>query len=168
MNRQGPRGAQVRNIGSRATDNEHFYRAKTSGILVEVRPQFIGVEEMSHGRVYVYHYAVSITNYTEKPCQVLRRHWIIRNGFGEEEHIRGDGVVGQQPIIQPQRQYCYTSGCPLPTPTGSMRGSYRICWLDSNEQADVTIPLFFLRLPTDLRGLGPTFTTDPSPSPTRH
>jgi ApaG protein len=78
------------------------------------------------------------------PCQLLRRKWIIVDGRGHKEIIEGDGVVGEQPHLNPGENYQYSSYCPLKTPSGSMRGSF--FFADSNgEEFEVKVPLFFLR-----------------------
>ena len=74
----------------------------------------------------------------------MSRHWTIRDGSGNEEHVIGDGVIGKQPVIGPGESFSYTSGCPLSTPTGNMRGKYYMSG-PNDEEFEVKIPLFFLR-----------------------
>ncbi len=120
------------------------YQQTTDNIKVEVEPQFLSKETNGEMEFYVYAYIVSIENMSDEPVRLLSRHWIIRNGQGLEEHVVGEGVVGKQPMIEPGKHYSYRSGCPLTTPTGNMRGKYRM-ETKSGKTLDVKIPLFFLR-----------------------
>ena len=120
------------------------YQNTTDNISVEVEPQFLSVESNGTMNFYVYAYIVTIENMSDEPVQLLSRHWIIRNGDGLEEHVVGEGVIGKQPTIEPGKRYSYRSGCPLTTPTGNMRGKYRMQSV-SGKMLDVQIPLFFLR-----------------------
>ena len=78
--------------------------------------------------------------------QLTHRHWRITDGFGQIEEVRGPGVVGEQPVIEPGRAYRYTSGCPLTTPSGIMAGEYRMVD-DKGRGFDVEIPAFSLDSP---------------------
>ena len=78
--------------------------------------------------------------------QLLSRHWIITDGEGRVEEVRGPGVVGEQPILLPGESFDYTSGCPLPTPFGSMRGSYQMVTAEG-ETFDAEIATFELSQP---------------------
>lgn len=120
------------------------YQNTTDNISVEVEPQFLSKESNGTTDFYVYAYIVTIENLSDEPVQLLSRHWIIRNGDGLEEHVVGEGVIGKQPTIGPGKRYSYRSGCPLTTPTGNMRGKYRM-QTASGKTLDVQIPLFFLR-----------------------
>lgn len=125
-----------------------FVYVETSrDIEVTVRPEFLPRHSRVDQNVYAWSYHVTITNHGSRRIQLLRRHWIITNGQGVREDIHGDGVVGEQPIILPQQSYSYSSGCPLRTPTGNMRGWYECVDLDTREKFQTRIPLFFLRAP---------------------
>jgi ApaG protein len=116
-------------------------------IRVEVEPKYVPERSNPSGSFFFFAYQVKIQNIGETPCRLLGRHWIIRDGHGAEEHVRGDGVVGEQPWLQPGESFSYTSFCPLGTPTGNMRGCYLM--VDSNNNNfEVKIPLFFLRSQT--------------------
>lgn len=120
------------------------YTEITNNIRIEVSPRF--ETERSHPLqgFYLYSYLVRITNLSDEDCQLLNRHWIIIDGNRREEHVHGEGVVGEQPIIRPQGSYEYESYCPLPTPTGNMRGNYLM--RNANGKKFIAkIPLFFLR-----------------------
>ena len=69
-------------------------------------------------------YTVTITNVGDRTVQLLSRHWIIENAEGKIQEVRGDGVVGEQPVLEPGEPFQYSSGCPLGTPFGTMRGTY--------------------------------------------
>ncbi len=122
---------------------ENIYRQTTQNIEVEVIPIFVPDQTQFVGQ-FLYTYNVSITNQSAAPCQLLRRKWIIVDGNGGSETVEGDGVVGEQPLIKPGDTYQYSSYCPLPTPTGNMRGSFYFEDLEGNE-FEVKVPLFFLR-----------------------
>ena len=95
-------------------------------VRVSVQTQYM-VTRSNPGRgLHFYAYTITITNAGNVPCQLLSRHWIITDGAGREEEVRGPGVVGQQPRLAPGESFSYTSGCPLQTTMGSMRGSYQM------------------------------------------
>ncbi len=121
-----------------------MYRESTNGITVEVLPVFAKEHSNPGENLFVFSYEVTITNLTDKPAKLISRHWIIRDGEGVVREVKGDGVVGETPNLAPGSSFKYSSFCPLPTPTGSMRGTYRITREDGTE-FDVKIPLFFLR-----------------------
>lgn len=122
---------------------EHIYKESTYGIEIEVIPIFIP-EQTQFVNQYLYTYNISITNNSDNVCQLLSRHWIITDGHGKKEEVKGMGVVGNQPVIQPGETYQYSSFCPISTPTGNMRGAFEFV---SNNRPSfwVKVPLFFLR-----------------------
>jgi ApaG protein len=116
---------------------------------VAVVPEYLPERSSPSQLFFSYAYHVTITNTSDVSIQLLSRTWIITDGSGYVETIEGDGVVGEQPWIKPGRAFEYSSGCPLRTPTGNMRGWYHFkCGSGSN--FSVRIPLFFLR-PDSLR-----------------
>ena len=121
------------------------YSATTAGITVRVAPRYL--EEQSdpgEGR-WAWSYHVRLENGGEHDVQLLARHWIITDGHGRVDEVRGDGVVGAQPVIAPGRSFDYVSACPLATPSGTMHGSYTLA---SREALfDVAIPAFVLESP---------------------
>ena len=121
-----------------------MYFAETEAIGVTVEPHFIAKESNSGVDYFIYSYTITVKNNSRTQCQLLSRHWIIRDGQGREEHVVGEGVVGKQPVIRPGESYSYRSGCPLATPTGSMRGTYQMQG-SAAKRFDIAIPLFFLR-----------------------
>jgi ApaG protein len=116
----------------------------TTGICVqiEVEPRFL--PERSRPDVYFFSYKIRISNAGNGPVRLMRRHWMITNGQGLTEEVIGDGVVGETPVIAPQSFFEYESFCPLPTPTGNMRGWYHFID-EKGEPFEARIPLFFLR-----------------------
>ena len=98
----------------------------TNKIRVNVRATYIPEHSDPEEPIYVYAYRIRITNEGERPAQLLRRHWIITDGLGQVEEVKGRGVVGQQPTIAPGESFEYTSTCPLITQYGVMRGIYQM------------------------------------------
>ena len=100
--------------------------AVTQGVKVEVAPRY-HPERSSPGTGYwFFSYTVRITNEGSRPVQLMTRHWIITDASGHEEHVRGPGVIGEQPLLTPGQSFEYTSFCPLPTSMGTMHGSYQM------------------------------------------
>ncbi|HEY0314825.1 MAG TPA: Co2+/Mg2+ efflux protein ApaG [Sphingomonas sp.] len=126
------------------------YEETTRGVTVRVSVSYLPEQsEPAHGR-WFWAYHIRIENDGDEAVQLLTRHWIINDGRGTVEEVRGDGVVGDQPMIDPGESYDYVSGCPLRTPTGSMEGSYGMIDVDG-EPFDVAIPLFPLHSPATAR-----------------
>ena len=119
--------------------------AVTRQVRVHVDCRFSPERSDAARREYFFLYTVRITNEGREPVQLLNRHWIITNAHGRVEEVRGPGVVGQQPRLGPGESFEYTSGCPLDTPFGSMRGSYELVALERSERFDVDIAPFALR-----------------------
>lgn len=116
--------------------------ATTRGVRVRVEPQF-SQEHSGPGR-WFFLYNVQISNEGSERVQLISRHWIIEDGTGHVEEVRGAGVVGDQPVLDPGQSYEYTSGCPLPTPFGTMRGTYQMV-SEGGEQFEAEIPEFVMR-----------------------
>ena len=100
---------------------------------------------VDHG-TWFFAYTVLITNEGTATVQLMNRHWIITNADGHVEEVRGPGVVGAQPVLQPGESFEYTSGCPLPTAFGTMHGSYQMVTEDG-ERFDADIAPFSLSMP---------------------
>ena len=100
------------------------YEATTRGVCVRVAPRFL--EEDSHPDLnrYLWAYHIRIENHSTLDVQLRDRHWVITDAHGRIEEVRGEGVVGQQPLIAPGESYDYVSACPLSTPSGMMQGEY--------------------------------------------
>lgn len=121
----------------------------TRNFMVDVKAEFIPTESRPHENHYFFAYRILIKNEGETPAQLLARHWVITDGWGRIQEVRGPGVVGQQPNIEPQSVFEYTSFCPLNTPTGNMKGSYQMV-AANGETFDIEIPLFILAEPESL------------------
>lgn len=121
----------------------------TEGIKVTVNAVYVPEQSSPRMHRYVFAYTVKIANEGERPAQLRSRHWVITDGEGRVEEVRGPGVVGQQPMLQPGDQFEYTSGCVLTTPRGEMRGTYQMHRPDGST-FDATIAPFDLTLPYSL------------------
>lgn len=118
----------------------------TRGVRVSVAPRYVPEQSEPSRSHYLFAYQVTIRNDGVEPVQLLSRHWIITNGEGKAEEVRGPGVVGQQPRLAPGEEFQYTSGCPLSTPVGTMHGSYQMV-TDDGENFDALIEPFRLAVP---------------------
>lgn len=98
----------------------------TLGIRVIVAPRYVPEHSNPAGRQYLFAYHVTIRNEGPVAAQLLSRHWVITNGEGRTEEVRGPGVVGHQPVLKPGQSFEYTSQCPLDTPVGTMHGSFQM------------------------------------------
>jgi ApaG protein len=107
--------------------------AVTQGIRVEVRARYSPEHSEPQRNLWFFLYTVQIANEAGEAVQLLSRHWVITDATGRVEEVRGPGVVGEQPVIEPGDAYEYTSGCPLPTPFGSMHGSYQLATRKGDE-----------------------------------
>jgi ApaG protein len=127
-----------------------MYSATTRDIEVRVRPFYLEERSDPSGGRYVWGYRVTIRNHSPEFVQLMSRHWLITDGAGRIEEVRGAGVVGDQPELNPGDSYEYTSGCPLTTPSGFMAGTYTMRTA-RGETFDVVIPPFSLDLPDERR-----------------
>ena len=118
--------------------------ATTRDIRVEVESRFS--PERSGASRWFFLYTIRISNEGSETVQLISRHWIIRDATGKTEEVQGPGVVGEQPVLQPGEHFEYTSGCPLPTPFGSMVGTYQMVTSDGAE-FDAEVAEFMLREP---------------------
>jgi ApaG protein len=125
-----------------------MYEAVTENIKVSVKPQFLEGQTKPDENKYVWAYTITVQNLGNETVTLLTRHWIITDGFGRRQDVRGDGVVGEQPQLGPGQSFQYTSGCPLSTPSGMMVGSYGMI-TSAGRPFDVAIPAFSLDSPHD-------------------
>lgn len=123
--------------------------ATTEGIKVSVKVEYVPEQSSPRVHRYVFAYTVRIANEGDHPAQLRSRHWIITDGDGRVEEVKGPGVVGQHPHLAPGEQFEYTSGCVLTTPRGEMRGSYQMDRPDGRT-FDAVIAPFELNLPYSL------------------
>jgi len=129
-------------------DNEYKEKsaATTNGVLVSVQANYMPAQSQPAARRYVFAYTVRIRNEGHRAVQLRSRHWIIVDSTGSTEEVRGDGVVGEQPVIQPGSTYEYVSAAMLKTPRGTMRGSYQMTtW--TGKSFDAVIAPFLLAMP---------------------
>ncbi len=123
-----------------------IYEATTCGIRVRVRPGFLDERSDPDAGQYLWAYSVEITNASTRTVQLLKRTWEITDATGQRKHVHGDGVVGEQPVLEPGEAFTYTSGVPLPTPSGFMSGQYHM--VDADGAAfDIEVPSFSLDSP---------------------
>ncbi|MDR3700105.1 MAG: Co2+/Mg2+ efflux protein ApaG [Candidatus Sulfopaludibacter sp.] len=118
--------------------------AVTGGIRVEVLARHAPENSRPQEGEWVFQYTVRITNLGSDTVQLLSRHWIITDALEHVEEVRGQGVVGEQPVLAPGESFKYSSWCPLKTPTGMMQGTYRMS-RPSGEQFDIEIAPFGLK-----------------------
>ena len=120
--------------------------AVTRGIRVSVRARFSEQNSDAQARQWVFLYTITIRNESSVRVQLLTRHWNITDANGEVEEVKGPGVVGKQPILEPGQGFEYTSACPLKTPFGSMHGTYEMV-LENGERFLAEVAPFALREP---------------------
>tara|TARA_R110001599_G_scaffold353840_1_gene599720 strand:- start:1933 stop:2307 length:375 start_codon:yes stop_codon:yes gene_type:complete len=121
-----------------------FYEFK-----VNVQTQYLAEQSDPDASHYVFAYEVTIRNTGQIAAQLISRHWVIIDANNQSEEVRGLGVVGNQPLLQPGEQFQYTSGTSLTTPQGSMKGEY-FCVAEDGERFETPIPEFVLSLPRTL------------------
>jgi ApaG protein len=121
----------------------------TRGIQVEVRSEFVPARSSPRDSSYFFQYHVRISNVGEETAQLISREWIITNADGDVERVKGPGVVGEQPVLQPGGSFDYTSFCELKTAVGSMHGSYQMLTADG-DRFDAIIAPFTLAVPNAL------------------
>ena len=131
-------------------DDAPAYSAETDGIVVRVRPSYLAGQSDPDGGRWVWAYQVEIVNLTTGPVQLMARRWTITDATGHVEEVRGPGVVGEQPVIEPGDSYAYASGCPLTTPSGSMVGAYFMQDAEGR-MFEAAIPAFSLDVPDPKR-----------------
>ena len=115
---------------------------------IQIVAQVKYVEEQSDeaDNRYVFTYTITVTNNGESAAQLLGRHWVITDSNNQVQEVRGQGVVGEQPLIKPGQSFGYTSGTVLSTPVGTMTGSYQMVSEDGTK-FDAAIPQFVLSVP---------------------
>ena len=122
---------------------------KLHAIRINVETHFVEEKSSIEHNRYFFNYTVTISNDGLIPAQLVSRHWIITDANEETFEVKGLGVVGEQPLIQPHESYTYTSGTELNTPVGSMHGSYQMVSEDGTA-FDAEIPMFILSMPRTL------------------
>lgn len=121
----------------------------TRGVRIIVNPRFVPEQSAPDDGQYLFAYHITIRNEGTIPVQLLSRHWIITDGEGKVEEVKGPGVVGYQPTLAPGEEFQYTSGCPLTTPVGTMHGSFQMVAADGDHFDAMILP-FRLAVPSVL------------------
>ncbi len=124
-----------------------MYRETTQGITVTVKPYYLEDQSEPEEQRFVWASHVRIENNGERTVQLRNRYWRITDSRGRVQEVRGAGVVGEQPVLRPGDSFEYTSGTPLPTPSGIMGGTYQMEASETGERFDVAIPSFSLDSP---------------------
>ncbi len=127
-----------------------MYHTVTRNIEVTVTPRFMPERSSQEKSYFFWAYTIEISNRSEETVQLKTRHWRITDAFGRVQEVRGAGVVGEEPVLEPGASYEYTSGVPLPTPSGFMVGSYGMV-SSGGERFDIEIPAFSLDSPVAKR-----------------
>ncbi len=123
------------------------FTATTRQVRVSVRAFFLADQSEPDRAHFVWAYRVEIANEGTQTVQLLKRSWHITDALGRTQQVHGEGVVGEQPVLEPGQSFEYTSGTPLPTPSGFMRGAYHMQVVATGEAFDVEIPAFSLDSP---------------------
>ena len=123
-----------------------MYRAVTRRIEVTVEPDFLPERSSVAKSEYFWSYSIVITNTGAETVQLQTRHWIIIDATGHRHEFRGEGVVGEQPVLRPGERFEYTSGVPLRTASGIMTGRYQMV-SQSGEHFEIEVPTFSLDSP---------------------
>lgn len=122
-------------------------KAVTQGIAVRVKSRYLPEQSQPRQHRYVFAYTIRIENEGEQPAQLMTRHWVITHGDGHVEEVKGPGVVGAQPRLEPGQYFEYTSGCVLRTPHGTMHGTYQMVRDGGDAGFDAEIAPFSLSMP---------------------
>jgi ApaG protein len=123
--------------------------ALTNGILVEVKSEYLAERSSPSAHRYAFAYTVKISNQGGETAQLRSRHWLITDATGEVQEVRGEGVVGAQPVLAPGEFFEYTSWCVIATSSGSMRGSYQMVPV-RGQPFDAEVAEFRLAMPHTL------------------
>lgn len=119
---------------------------ESHGIVIQAQVDYQPEQSDEAGNRFVFSYAITIANLGKVPAKLISRHWIITDGNNHIQEVRGQGVVGEQPVIKPGQSFEYTSGTLLATQVGTMQGSY-LMQTNDGTQFEVDIPLFVLSVP---------------------
>lgn len=126
------------------------HTAITDGVTVRVAVNFLPEQSRIEAGKWFWVYHIRIENDSDEALQLMTRHWRITDGNGDVSMVDGEGVVGEQPVIAPGHSHDYVSGCPLPTPQGSMEGHYTLL-RDDGSEVEAQIPFFPLAAPATAR-----------------
>ncbi|HHL42693.1 MAG TPA: Co2+/Mg2+ efflux protein ApaG [Hellea balneolensis] len=123
-----------------------MYEQTTKNVTVRVEPEFLGEQSSPEDNRFIWAYTVEIENCTNEDLQVVNRLWTIADRDGHVQTVRGEGVVGEKPVLKPGETFRYTSGAPLTAPSAVMLGSYGM-EAENGDRFDVEIPAFSLDSP---------------------
>ena len=138
-------------INRRGSPDSPVYTARTGDILVRVSPAYSPEESSPDTGRWIWIYTIEIENRSARPVRLLTRHWRISEATGDTHEVDGEGVVGKQPLLRPGEAFQYTSGCPLSSASGIMRGIYRMLEPETGRVFDVEIPAFALDSPASTK-----------------
>lgn len=124
-----------------------MYEEITDGVRIRVTPAFQPAESAPEEGRYFWAYTIEILNLSARAVRLMNRYWRIVDAHGVEHEVRGDGVVGKQPLLRPGEAFTYTSGCPLTAPSGMMGGHYGMIDIDGHLPFTVVVPTFALDSP---------------------
>lgn len=116
------------------------------GVVIQTQVNYLPDQSDEAGNRFVFSYTITITNLGQAAAKLISRHWIITDANNHVQEVRGQGVVGEQPLLKPSQSFEYTSGTVLATQVGTMRGSYQM-QTDDGAHFDVDIPQFVLSVP---------------------
>ncbi len=116
------------------------------GIIIQTQVNYLPEQSDESGNRFVFSYTINITNLGKTSSKLISRHWIITDAYNQVQEVRGQGVVGEQPLLKPSQSFEYTSGTVLTTQVGTMRGSYQM-QADDGSTFEVEIPQFVLSVP---------------------
>jgi ApaG protein len=125
--------------------------ATTNGVQVEAAARYSPDHSAPHLAQWFFLYTIRITNLSDETVQLVARHWVITDATGKVEEVRGPGVVGEQPVLEPGEAFEYTSGCPLTTPFGFMRGRYEVLAPAGGRRFEAEVAPFELRQPASVQ-----------------
>ena len=128
-----------------------MYEQETAGVMVRVDPQFVPEQSSPDQGRFLFAYTVEIENRGAGAVQLISRTWRITDENGVTQVVRGDGVIGQQPVIEPGARFRYTSAAPLATPSGMMHGAYSMIRVKDGATFEIAVPLFVLESPHQAR-----------------
>jgi ApaG protein len=128
------------------------YEAVTRNIAVKVTPRFLPERSSQEKSYYFWAYTIEITNRGSETVQLKTRHWRITDSFGRLQEVKGAGVVGEEPVLEPGASFEYTSGVPLQTPSGFMAGTYGMV-TNAGDRFEIDIPTFSLDSPEERRSI---------------
>jgi ApaG protein len=124
-----------------------MFEQETAGVLVRVEPRYSPAHSAPEEGRFFWAYTIEILNLSAHAIQLVSRRWQITDENGLTQNVRGAGVVGKQPVLQPGESFTYTSSAPLAAPSGVMVGAYSITRLDTHEMFDIAVPAFPLDSP---------------------